>query len=235
MTAARLFATLALGFVSLGCVPATHVLVLRPDGVLHPGATNTVVAVAVPGDWHTIYPVVPGRDVAGYEGPDNFTSMAVLVRRAGIDSRDCPEVAHQAASFAVEAAVLMSNAITTTSRPVLFEQYLWATRDPGQPDLTKARPTFTSSPEAPEVVDYRIERLTPGNFAPGTHDRFVFGRAMCRKGTLVVVSCSSGVSRRETMGPVCERIIGSLMIGDEPSGRGEERPVFAVRRVSQRQ
>jgi hypothetical protein len=87
------------------------------------------------------------------------------------------------------------------------------------PSASTVRPEIVVAPETPNVVTWRLAQLTPPGFVAGPSDRFVTGRVMCREGFLAIVSCSGGVSRKETMGPVCEQIIGSLTIEAESAAQ----------------
>lgn len=73
----------------------------------------------------------------------------------------------------------------------------------GQPELMAP---------AEDVTDWR---LTVPASPPGPSDRYVQGRAMCRKGALAVVSCSTGVKRKDSTGLECAKILASLAIGGE--------------------
>ena len=60
------------------------------------------------------------------------------------------------------------------------------------------------------VTDWHL--TVPAN-PPGPSDRYVQGRAMCRAGALAVVTCSTGIARKDTTGVECAKVLASLSIG----------------------
>jgi len=194
------------------CFLATRSVALRPDAVLTAGS-DVEVKVEVPGDWFAVYPAAPGESALGYLAPDNYSGLALWVARGGIPAKHCPRLARTAALDATAAAMVNANLITMSSRPILFDQYVWARlRRPSAPITAQGTPEIVVDPAAPEIVNYRFDRITPAGFTPGPNDRFVQGRVLCRHGVLAVVSCTTGVDRRETIGADCSRAVASLTV-----------------------
>ncbi|HEY3452862.1 MAG TPA: hypothetical protein VGK67_41350 [Myxococcales bacterium] len=210
MSAARIPLVLALAMLP-SCALTTKWATLRPDGVLTAGS-DVVVQAEIPGDWFVIQPAVNGSSAVGYLASDNYSGTALWVTRRGLGAVGCPDHARVAVHDATAAAMAVANRITATSRPILFDQYVWARLRPASVMSARGTPEIVADPAMPEVVDYRFDRITPGGVPPGPDDRFVQGRVMCRHGVLAVVSCSTGVERRETLGPICRHVLDSLAI-----------------------
>lgn len=224
----RLALALASLTLAAACAPAIATATLRPDGILAAG-TTTEVKIDVPGPWSPIFPARRGDFISGYLADDNYSGMAVLRSQQPLEDARCPEFALAAVRDAVATARLMLNstafraADTMTAwgqertpslslKEQLFDQYLWEKPVLNVSDTAKGEAVITVDPKAPEVVDYRFDRLTPPATPPSSGDRFIQGRAVCRDGTLAVASCSTGIARRETTGAVCRRILDSLRI-----------------------
>ena len=63
------------------------------------------------------------------------------------------------------------------------------------------------------VVSYEL--TIPGG-PSGVGDRVVQGRVICRQGAMVLASCSTSLTRRATVGALCQKMLAEITVEPLP-------------------